>query len=159
MDALAGGHAAAGQSDTENAIRECEEEVGLHLEANEIAHLGSRKLENPGAACERVFQEYFLCLSSPTIGDLRFSDEATAFAEVDLDQFADLVDGRRASIPALIRTRRDGGRTHVGEVNTAQLAGYGRHILESFRVSIELVRQRMDELPLDDSPAAPEGSK
>jgi ADP-ribose pyrophosphatase YjhB (NUDIX family) len=153
VDALAGGHAAAGQSDTENAIRECEEEVGLHLDANEIVHLGSRRLENPGAACERVLQEYFLCIPYPAIDDLRFSDEVTALAEVDLDQFADLVDGRRDSIPALIRTRKNGGRTHVGQVSAAQLAGYGRHILESFRVSIELVRRWMNEHAANDSPA------
>jgi 8-oxo-dGTP pyrophosphatase MutT (NUDIX family) len=143
VDALAGGHVVAGQSDLDNAIRECEEEVGLRLTPKEVVHLGSRKLENPGAACERVFQEYFLCTAPVAIDDLCFSDEAGGFVEVDLDEFSAMVEGKRNHIPALLRKKNDGGKSRMGEITSESLTGYSAGILESFRMSIALIRERV----------------
>lgn len=146
VDALAGGHVAAGQSDLDNAIRECEEEVGLKLKPKDVVHLGSRKLQNPGAVCERVIQEYFLCTAPVTIDDLCFSDEVGGFVQVDLDEFGAMVDGKRNCIPALVRKRNEGGKSRTGEITSESLSGYSPGILGSFRMSISLVRERVRDL-------------
>ncbi|HUZ18177.1 MAG TPA: NUDIX domain-containing protein [Spirochaetia bacterium] len=142
-DVLAGGHVGADESHLDCARRECREETALDLDVDELLYLGCRRLENPTGVCRRVFQHFYLCLRKLTLTDPSFTDEASGFLEVDLDEFDELLADKRSTIAAIARTSEVAG-AHALRAGRDLVSAYSEETIESFRRSIRAVRYVLD---------------
>lgn len=149
LDALAGGHVTAGETHLQSAIRECREELGLHLREDELLHLGTRSLENPEGICQRVIEHFYLCQRPLCLGDVDFTREANGFVEVDIDEFADLIDHKREVITGRARILGEGGSDQAMEVSRDFMSKYSDGIIDIFRQSIKAVRMAMTSNRVD----------
>ena len=149
LDALAGGHVSALESHREGAVRECREEVGVDLCADELVYLGERFLENSTGVCQRVIEHFYLCCRPLHLSETVFTPEADGFVEVDLDQFAELLEGTRERIDAQARLTSRGDGIHSIEITGKFLSAYSDEILDSFRRSLRAVRFYLDTGEVD----------
>lgn len=149
VDALAGGHIAAGESAVDAARRELVEEVGLAAGADDFVHLGSNRLERAAGPCRRVVQHLLLYPLRLDLAHLRFGAEVDGFVEVDLDLFAELVSGHRPALPARQRFARDGGAVGDGVLGPGSVALYPEEILDTFRRSLASIRTYLEEGVVD----------
>lgn len=104
-DVSVAGHYAAGEG-IEGGLREIAEEVGLHVQADELLRVARRRedLEFPGGLIEREIQDVYFLVREIELADLRSDpSEVTGLALVPLPSFEDLVLGRapRVSVPAV----------------------------------------------------------
>ena len=136
VDALAGGHIGTGETFVEAARRELMEEVGLHARGDDLVELGSSRTERPTVECRRVVQHLLLYPQPLDIDDMQFSAEVDGFVVVDLQEFIDLVHGRRQQLSAQARYARQGGRLRTIELARAAVHGYPDEILDAFRRSL-----------------------
>lgn len=149
LDALAGGHVSALEGHREGAVRECREEVGVDLRADELVYLGERFLENPTGVCRRVIEHFYLCRRPLHLSETVFTREANGFVEVDLDQFAQLLEGTRERLGGQARLAPQGDRIQPIEITGEFLAAYSDEILDSFRRSLRAVRFHLDTGEVD----------
>ena len=140
VDVLAGGHVSDEESHREGAIRECREEVGLRLEAEELTYLGNRRLEDLAGVCQRVIQHFYLCRRQIFLSDVLFTDEVDGFVEVDLDEFAELIEGNRQKIEAETRLAASQEATESIELTREVVLAYSDKTLNTFRRALRAVR-------------------
>ena len=98
-----GRHILAGETAVDAGRRELLEEVGLTAAAGDLLYLGSSRKERPTGDCRRILQHLLLYPVPLDLSRLRFSDEVDGLAEVDLEEFSELVLGRRASLRGRVR--------------------------------------------------------
>ena len=140
-DVLAAGHAAAGESARDAAVRELREEAGLEVPEADLEDLGTRLLENPTGVCRRAIQRFFLCRRAILIADPAFSDEVGGFLEVDLDDLDELILGARSRIPASARTPDSDGAP--ADLHRDRFSAYSPEVLANFRWCLAQVRTRL----------------
>jgi 8-oxo-dGTP pyrophosphatase MutT (NUDIX family) len=146
LDAPAGGHVAAAETHLQAAYREFAEEAGVALGEGELFYLGERRLENPDGICRRAFEHLYLCRRSLDLRDLRFSPETSGFVEVDLGEFADLLQGRGPAIPGLARWAAEPEQVQRMDVDRTWLASYAEPILDGFRWSLQAIRTHFGQV-------------
>ena len=151
VDVLAAGHVTAAESPMEGALREFREEVGLRLQEEDLADLGNRRLENPSGVCKRAVQQFYLCRRPVLLDQVAFNGEVGGFLEVELDEFAEFMDGRRRRIDAEARVQSQGKVIQRMEVTWEHVAAYSPQILETFRKCLVGVRQYLDTGRLESS--------
>jgi 8-oxo-dGTP pyrophosphatase MutT (NUDIX family) len=149
LDALAGGHVSALESHLEGAVREAREEAGVDLRADELVYLGERFLENPAGVCRRVIEHFYLCVRPLRLTETAFTREANGFVEVDLDEFAELLEGTRERLDGQARRPDRGDAVHPIEITAEFLAAYSGEILDDFRRSLRAVRSYLDTGEVD----------
>ncbi len=140
VDTLAGGHVGVTENHLEGAIRECREEVGLRLEMDEVLYLGKHLLEDPAGVCRRVIQHFYLCRRRIFLSDLAFTGEVNGFVEVDLDEFSELIKGKRQKINAEARLVALGEAIQVIEMTRDVVSAYSDKTLDNFQRAIRAVR-------------------
>jgi 8-oxo-dGTP pyrophosphatase MutT (NUDIX family) len=131
-DALAAGHVLNNESPLDAAIRECLEEVGLHLDRNELTYLGCRKVEDLSISCNRTFQHHYLFRGSLSLSQSNITNEVNGFVEVDLDDFMQLLQGTVTRISAQSPIEKiDGFRSST--ISYDALAKYSPQIIDTFK--------------------------
>jgi 8-oxo-dGTP pyrophosphatase MutT (NUDIX family) len=106
LDAPAGGHIRAGETEEEAAVRELLEEVGVRAAMRELVRVDQSTLELllAGDLSLRAIQTSFLWPRAVALEQASFSDEIDALVEADLADLRALLAGTRAHI--LGRERR-----------------------------------------------------
>ncbi len=138
-DAPAGGHVIAAETHLRGAQREFAEEVGIAIEEEDLVYLGQGRLENPAGVCRRVIEHFYLCRRPVGLEEVRFNEEAGGFAEVELEEFCGLLEGRREKIRGLGRSASS-KEIHAVELTPQALAAYPQEILHEFRRSMQAIR-------------------
>jgi 8-oxo-dGTP pyrophosphatase MutT (NUDIX family) len=141
VDALSGGHIGADETHLEGALRECREETGLKLNESDVVYLGGRTVDCLTGICRRVVEHFYLCRRIVMLSDLDFGDDVTGFVEVDLAEFVDLIDGRCASVPALVRHIETGDAIFEDQIAKYHVRSYSEEILDGFRLSMRAIER------------------
>lgn len=136
LDAPAGGHIQAGEHHLETARREFAEEVGVELTSADLVFLGQLHLEDPTERYWRqVMQFFYLCTRSISLEETVFNEEVSAFVEVALTDFDDLVSGRTAAIQGQARYEEAANEIRPQEITPAAFAAYSEQIMDAIRRS------------------------
>ena len=143
IDLLAAGHVLAGESPIEGVIRECNEETRIVLQEAELLHIGTHFSESLNDRCKRAIQYYYLCRRPILLADVGFSDEASSFVEVDLDELEALVAGERYHIRTIARSHDRPESQFESRVSKDSLSAYSREIVDNFRRMILAVRHTL----------------
>lgn len=151
VDCLAGGHVAADETQREAIVRECREEAGVELDPDQLVYLGSRFLDNPRGVCRKVIDHFYLPGRPILLDEVTFTDEADGFVEVDLEEFARLVERESGRVNGIARTAATGGGVRPMEITFAHLSAYARPALENFRRSTRAIRSCLEGGLVDES--------
>ena len=151
LDALAGGHVTEAESHAQGALREFGEEVGVEVEHEDLVYLGVRALENPAGLCRKVFQHFYLCVRRIDLLAVKFNQEVSGIVEVGLEEFAELLQGRRDRVGACGRFAARGEGVEPVQITLESIASYSDAILDSFRRSVEATRIYLQEKRIDAS--------
>ena len=140
IDALAGGHILAGETAVDAGRRELLEEVGLAASPPDLLYLGSSRKERPSGDCRSILQYLLLYPVPLDLSRLRFSDEVDGLAQVDLEEFSELVLGRRESLRGRVRFAGEQEQIVEQEMPRSAVTGYPDEILDTFRRSLASIR-------------------
>ena len=140
LDAPAAGHVPASETHLLGARREFREEVGIELREDDLVYLGQRCLENAVGPCFRVIEHLYWCRRPIDLNEVTCSEETSGFVEVGLDDFIDLLEGRRQRVPGRGRFAADSEEVRDSEITPAALASYSEAIRDSFRHSMRQIR-------------------
>ena len=140
VDALAGGHILAGETAVDAGRRELLEEVGVTADAGDLLFLGSSRKERATGDCRRILQHLLLYPVPLDLSQLRFSDEVDGLAEVDLEEFSELILGRRESLRGRVRFAGEQEQIVEQELPRSAVTGYPDEILDTFRRSLASIR-------------------
>ena len=149
LDAPAGGHVIEAETHLQGAVREFGEEVGVELGCEDLVYLGVKALENPGGICRRVFQHFYLCVRPIDLRAVKFNREVSGFVEVGLEEFAELLHGRRDRVDACGRFAAREDEIESVQITQESLASYSDAIMNSFRRSVEAIRIYLHENRID----------
>jgi len=116
LDVTAAGHLAAGE-ETVDGLREVEEELGLRVEPERLAHLGTRRVEQEiQGGCDREFHEVFLLIDATPPWDLRLQkEEVEAVFRLDLDDVEALYEAGSAPAREYSEGMDSATRIHIAE--------------------------------------------
>jgi len=140
VDIFVGGHVNASEDHLAGAVREAEEEAGIHLTADDLLYLGRRSITNRSGVCRRVIQHFYLCKRPVSLADFTPTDEASGFLEVGIDDFMELVEGKRKRITARGRFSAESSIAADLEVTSDMLREYSDIIMDTFIRSINATR-------------------
>ena len=149
LDALAGGHVIEAETHVQGARRELGEEAGVEVGCEDLVYLGVKALENPAGFCRKVFQHFYLCIPHIDLRAVKFNREVSGFVEVGLEEFAELLHGRRDRIDACGRFAARGDKIESVQITQESLASYSDPIMDSFRRSAEAIRIYLHENRID----------
>ena len=136
LDSPAAGHIQADEYHGETARREFAEEVGVELDPTELVFLGQLHLEDPSERYLRhAMQFFYLCTRPIALDETVFNKEVSAFVEVTLADFDDLVSGRSASIQGQTRYEETPNEIRPQEITPAAFADYPEQIMHAIRRS------------------------
>ena len=141
VDCPAAGHVSADESHLEGALREFDEEVGIQLAPHELHYLYRAPLQNPGGVCRRAIQHFYLCHRPLGLDQVRCSDEATGFIQVDLADFTALVQGQKKLVEGVGSFADTGPQQRPVQVTAAALASFNPAIMANFRRSLLQIGQ------------------
>jgi len=140
LDVTAAGHLAAGE-ETIDGLREVEEELGLQVEPERLAPLGTRMVEQeiPGGY-DREFHEVFLLLDATPPEDLRLQkEEVEAVFRLSLADVEALYEAGSVQAREYAEGRSSATRIHLSEFvpqdgdYLSRVAGAGRRLLSGER--------------------------
>ncbi len=140
LDAPAGGHVQASETHRQGALREFREEVGVELEPEDLIHLDQRPLANHTGPCRRVIQHFYLCHRPIDLREVCFNEEVSGFVELGLEDFIQLLDGRREHVRGQSRFAERPDEIQERDVEFAAFESYKEPIQESFRRSMRQIR-------------------
>lgn len=140
LDAPAAGHVSASETHGQGALREFGEEVGVELNREDLVYLGQHYLENPAGKCRRVIEHFYLCQRCIDLREVRFNEEVNGFVEVGLEDFIELLEGRRQQIQGRGRFAEQPDAIQSTAITAAALASYSELILDGFRCSMQSIR-------------------
>ena len=116
LDVTAAGHLAAGE-ETLDGLREVEEELGLRVDPERLAPLGTRRVEQEiPEGCDRELHEVFLLFDATPPGELRLQkEEVEAVFRLDLDDVEALYQTGAAPAREYAIGRTSSTRIHLAE--------------------------------------------
>ena len=143
LDAPAAGHVTACETHLGGALREFREEVGMELQEQDLVYLGQRRLENTAGPCYRVIEHLYWCRRPVDLAEVSCGEEAGGFVEVGLEDFLDLLEGRKERVAGLGRFADQPDEVRESEITAAVLASYSEAIRDSFRESMGQIRDAL----------------
>ena len=159
LDSPAGGHIQAGEHHADTARREFAEEVGVDLSPAELVFLGQLHLEDPSERYWRhAMQFFYLCTRPISLEETAFNEEVSAFVEVELAAFDDLVSGRSASIRGQARYEEAPDEIRPQEITPAAFAAYSDQIMHAIRHSVLAIATYLDSGQVDETIWLPENN-
>lgn len=113
FDASAAGHVRFGKT-IDQATREIEEELGIHVEPRELRHVLRHRQEHvhPNGLVDREIHDVHLVRRDGPLDDYRPGPEVTALVSVPLDALVELTEGTRGAIATTLVTFDADGRAH-----------------------------------------------
>jgi isopentenyldiphosphate isomerase len=113
FDASAAGHVRFGET-IEQAAREIDEELGIHVEPSELQHVLRHRQEHvhQNGLVDREIHDVNLLRRDRPLDDYRPGPEVTALVSVPLDALMDLASGQRGSVATTLVTFDTDGQTH-----------------------------------------------
>ncbi len=149
LDVLAAGHVAASESTGDAAVRELREEIGIGPRAEDLIELGRRRLELPSGVCRRVMQTFYLCRRTLDLNQATFNEEVGGVLDVDLDEFADFINGNRRTVLAEARLGSGGDPVSRMVVSQKHVSAYPPEVIETFRRCLQGVSRYLDSGNVD----------
>ena len=150
LDSPAGGHIQANEHHCETARREFAEEVGIKLAPTELVFLGQLHLEDPTERYWRhAMQFFYLCTRPISLRETVFNEEVSAFVEVALTDFDDLVSGRTESIQGQAHYEEAANEIRPQEITPAAFAAYSEQIMDAIRRSVCAINAYLDSGKVD----------
>jgi 8-oxo-dGTP pyrophosphatase MutT (NUDIX family) len=144
IDVLAAGHVAASESVEDAAVREFQEEIGIGLRAEDLIELGRCRLELPSGVCRRVLQTFYLCRRTLDLSQATFNEEVGAVLDVDLEEFANFIDGKRRTVRGVARLHARGAGVSDMVLSQKHVSAYPSEVMETFRKCLRAVSKYLD---------------